>query len=97
MTGKKDIDKPVENTTDSKPKPDEVQGEGNYDAARRYNEATREHVRSHDVEREAREAEPTNADEARDMERAEQKGRSRASEEDPLLDDPESIDSRGGA
>ena len=33
------------------------------------------------------------------MERAEQKGRSRASEEDPLLDDPESIDrdSRGGA
>ena len=99
MTGKKDIDKPVENTTDSKPKPDEVQGEGNYDAARRYNEATREHVRSHDVEREAREAEPTNADEARDMERAEQKGRSRASEEDPLLDHPESIDrdSRGRA
>ncbi len=97
MTRKKDIDKPVENTTDSKP--DEVQGEGNYDAARRYNEATREHVRSHDVEREAREAEPANADEARDMERAEQKGRSRASEEDPLLDDPESIDrdSRGGA
>ena len=41
MTGKKDIDKPVENTTDAKP--DEVQGEGNYDAARRYNKATREH------------------------------------------------------
>jgi hypothetical protein len=99
MTGKKDIDKPVENTTDSKPKPDEVQGEGNYDASRRYNEATREHVRSHDVEREAREAAPANADEARDMERAEQDGRSHASEEDPLLDDPESIDrdSRGGA
>ena len=97
MTGKKDIDKPVENTTDAKP--DELQGEGNYDAARRYNKATREHAQSHDVEREAREAEPANADEARDMERAEQKGRSRASEEDPLLDDPESIDrdSRGGA
>ena len=95
MTGKKDIDKPVENTTDSKPKPDEVQGEGNYDAARRYNEATREH----DVERDAREAQPTNADEAPDMQRAEQKGRSRASEEEPLLDHPESIDrdSRGGA
>jgi len=97
MTRKNDVDKPVENTTDSKP--DEVQGEGNYDAARRYNKATREHAQSHDVEREAREAEPTSADEARDIERAEQKGRSRASEEDPLLDDPESIerDSRGGA
>jgi hypothetical protein len=97
MTRKNDVDKPVENTTDSKP--DEVQGEGNYDAARRYNEATREHAQSHDVEREAREAEPTSADEARDIERAEQKGRARASEEDPLLDDPESIerDSRGGA
>ena len=32
MTRKNDVDKPVENTTDSKP--DEVQGEGNYDAAR---------------------------------------------------------------
>ena len=97
MTRKNDVDKPVENTTDSKP--DEVQGEGNYDAARRYNEATREHAQSHNVEREAREAEPTSADEARDIERAEQKGRSRASEEDPLLDEPERIerDSRGGA
>lgn len=97
MTRKNDVDKPVENTTDSKP--DEVQGEGNYDAARRYNEATREHAQSHNVEREAREAEPTSADEARDIERAEQKGRSRASEEDPLLDEPERIerDSRGSA
>ena len=81
--------KPVENTTDTRS--DELQGEGNYEAARRYNEATREHARSGNVEREAREAKPKSADEARDLERAEQEGRSHASEEDPLLDDPERI------
>jgi hypothetical protein len=81
--------KPVENTTNTRS--DELQGEGNYEAARRYNEATREHARSGNVEREAREAKPKNADEARDLERAEQEGRSHASEEDPLLDDPEQI------
>lgn len=80
---------PVENTTNTRS--DELQGEGNYDAARRYNEATREHAQSGKVEREAREAKPETAEEARDLERAEQKGRSRASEEDPLLDDPEHI------
>lgn len=80
---------PVENTTETRP--DDLQGEGNYDAARRYNEAAREHARSGNVEREARDAQPRTADEARDLERAEQAGRSRASEEDPLLDDPEHI------
>ena len=81
--------KPVENTTNTPS--DELQGEGNYEAARRYNEATHEHARSGNVEREAREAKPGSAEEARDLERAEQKGRSHASEEDPLLDDPEHI------
>jgi len=81
--------KPVENTTETQS--DEIQGEGNYDAARRYNEATREHARSGNVEREARDAKPGSTEEARDLERAEQEGRSRASEEDPLLDDPEHI------
>ena len=70
-----------------------VQGEGDYDAARRYDEKTREHVKSHDIEQEARDAEPASRGEERDMERAEQIGKQRAKEEDPLLEHPENIGS----
>lgn len=73
----------------------EVQGEGDYKAARRYNESTREFVKDNDVSEVAREAEPANASEERQMERAEQQGRDRAKEEDPLLDRPEDIDKDG--
>jgi len=38
---------------------DKVQGEGDYEAARRYEEKMRDHVQHHDIEREARDAEPT--------------------------------------
>jgi hypothetical protein len=70
----------------------EVQGEGNYDAARRYNKAAREHARKADVEGEARDAEPRDAGEASELERAENEGRSHAKDEDPLLDEPERIE-----
>lgn len=70
----------------------EMQGEGNYEAARRYNEAVREHVKGADVEDEARDAEPRDSDEARELERAEDEGRSHAKDEDPLLDEPERIE-----
>ena len=77
---------------DEKAGDDEVQGEGNYDAARRYNKATREHVRKADVEGEARDAEPRDAGEASELQRAENEGRSHAKEEDALLDEPERIE-----
>lgn len=70
----------------------EVQGEGDYKAARRYNEATREFVEENDVSEAARDAEPDNAAEQQQMERAEQQGRQRAKDEDPLLDRPENIE-----
>lgn len=76
---------------------DQVQGEGDYDAARRYEDKLRDHVQHHDVEREAREAEPKSEGEQREMERAEQTGKRRAKEEDPLLDNPEGIDREQGA
>jgi len=69
----------------------EVQGEGDYRAARRYNESTREFVKENDVTEAARSAEPESAVEEQQLERAEQKGRERAKEEDPLLDHPEQI------
>jgi len=70
---------------------DEVQGEGDYRAARRYNEATREFVKDEDVAEAARDAEPKSEREQQQLERAEQAGRERAKDEDPLLDHPEDI------
>ncbi len=69
----------------------EVQGEGDYKAARRYNEATRDFVEDEDVAEAARDAEPQSEREQQQLERAEQAGRQRAKEEDPLLDHPEDI------
>ena len=62
-----------------------VQGEGDYEAARRYNESTREHARSGKVDEAAEAARPKTPGEAADLERAEEAGRSRAKEEDPNL------------
>lgn len=53
------------------------QGEGNREAAREYEERSREFVQSHDVEKEAREA-------GRD-DQAEEKGKARAKEHDPQV------------
>jgi hypothetical protein len=53
-------------------------GEGNYKATRDYNEGVKDHMQHHDVEKEARDAAPKSDAEARDMERAEEEGRSRA-------------------
>ena len=56
------------------------QGEGDREAARRYNESTREHIRSADVEQEARDAAEQDPKEAARNEAA---GRARARENDP--------------
>ncbi|MBA3253363.1 MAG: hypothetical protein M3496_13725 [Pseudomonadota bacterium] len=69
----------------------EVQGEGDHKAARRYNEATREFVQEEDVAEAARDAQPQSDGEQQQLERAEQVGRERAKDEDPLLDRPEDI------
>ena len=73
-------------------KTSEVQGEGDYKAARRYNEATREFVKEEDVAEAARDAEPQSIGEEQQLEHAEQSGRDRAKDEDPLLDHPEDIE-----
>lgn len=53
-------------------------GEGNYKATRQYNEGLKEHVQSHDIEREARDAEPRSAAEEREMEEAERVARGKS-------------------
>jgi hypothetical protein len=66
----------------TKPKEDKEKkqelGEGNYKATRDYNAGLKEHLRTHDVEREARAAEPRNEQEKADMERAEKIGLSKS-------------------
>jgi hypothetical protein len=69
---------------------DRVQGEGNYDAAREYDEAQRKFVESGKVDAAARAAKPNSEAEEREMEEAERTGKSRAKEEDPALTRPRS-------
>ncbi len=72
-------------TTPTTPNKDEVQGEGDYAAGRRYDKASREFAESGKVEPAAREAAPGDAGEAEELERAEEEGKSHSKGEDPLL------------
>lgn len=56
----------------------EVQGEGDYDSAEKYNEETREFIDSGRVEQAARNAAPRNEEERQAMRKAEEEGRSHA-------------------
>lgn len=69
----------------SEMKKDGVQGEGNYVAAREFNEAERKFVASGKVEAAARAAAPTSDAEQQEMIAAELEGKRRAKEEDPAL------------
>ena len=62
-----------------------VQGEGDYEAGRRYDKASREFAHSGRVEPAARDAAPENAREAAELERAEQQGKSHSKGEGPLV------------
>lgn len=59
----------------------EMQGEGNYTAAKEYDEATQNFVKSGKVEKAARDAKPKNTNEEREMLEAEEKGRARGKPE----------------
>jgi len=76
-------------TSNDQPSTDSVQGEGDYEAARRYDRDQREFVQSGRVDQAARDARPQDKREADEMARAEDEGRSHSKGEDPLLEDPE--------
>jgi hypothetical protein len=59
-----------------------IQGEGDHEAAERYDEATRDFVESGKVDEAAERAKGQDPDEARDAERS---GRERAKEQDPAV------------
>ena len=55
-----------------------IQGEGDYDAARKFNASEKAFVKSGRVDKAARDAEPKSATEAEDMVRAEEAGKRRS-------------------
>ncbi len=68
-----------------KSKSEEIQGEGDYKSARRYDRETRDFVEAGKVESAANAAKPTSAAEQAEMERAEAEGKARSKGEDRLL------------
>ncbi len=68
----------------------DLQGEGNYDASRRYDKAAREFAESGKVEDAARAAKPDSPEQAEELKRAERAGQSHAKGEDPALTTPPS-------
>jgi len=62
-----------------------VQGEGDYEAARRHRKRVSDFIENNDVEKAAVRAAPETAAEARELEAAEEQGKERAKGEDPAL------------
>ena len=69
-------------TTKKETVPDTVQGEGNYEAARRYDKSASDFVRSGKIATAARKAKPLDADEAAKLSEAERVGLSHSKGED---------------
>ena len=62
-----------------------IQGEGDYEATRRYRKRTDEYLKNNDVEKAAVRAAPESQREAEEMKAAESAGKRRAKGEDPAL------------
>jgi hypothetical protein len=62
-----------------------VQGEGDYEASRRYRKRTEKFVENNDVDEAAERAAPETSAEAEDMKAAEAEGKRRAKGEDPAI------------
>lgn len=80
----------AQSTSASKPASEQssgqsVQGEGNYDAARRHRESVEEFVDSGKVDQAAHDAAPKNKAEQDQMDEAERAGKSHSKGEDPAL------------
>ncbi len=72
----------------SSPDLSKIKGEGDYESARRYNEATKQFVEDDKVRDAVKNAAPHSAQEAKELEAAEQKGLERSKGEDPSVKRP---------
>ena len=68
---------------DNRSSDSKVQGEGDYDAARRYRENVTDFVKKADVDKLAENAQPLSAKEAREMALADESARARSKGDDP--------------
>lgn len=66
------------------PQNPDLQGEGNYDATRRYDKSARDFAKSGKVDEAARAAEPKSEQEAEELRRAEREGKSHSKGEDAV-------------
>jgi hypothetical protein len=66
-------------------KQQKIQGEGDYEATRRYRKRTEGYLENNDVDKAALRAAPTSGREAEDMKAAEAAGKRRAKGEDPAI------------
>jgi len=73
-----------------------IQGEGDYQSAREYREKVKEFLEHADMAKAAREAAPRNPKEARELEQAEEEGRSHAKGQ-PVRRMPDAVRSIGTA
>jgi hypothetical protein len=78
-------DRKPDDAQPSATKEDRIQGEGDYQSAREFNELERKFVASGRVAAAARDAAPTSESERQEMLEAEQQGKRRAKGEDPAL------------
>jgi len=74
------------------PRKQNIYGEGNYDATRKYNAATKKFVESGRVPQAARDATPKTPQEAAEMKRAEKAALLRAKDKKPAVKEPEPPD-----
>ena len=81
----KSTDRKAGDRTSTRQNDPKIQGEGDYDAARRYDKSARDFAQSGKVKPAADQSAPRNEREAEEMERAEEIGRSRAKGEDPQV------------
>jgi hypothetical protein len=77
--------------------PSELQGEGDYDAARRYNDATKRFVDSGAVPQAAHDAAPQTPEQAQELEAAELEAAKHAKGEDPQVHRPDNLLARANA
>jgi hypothetical protein len=74
--------------TNSDTNSNDLQGEGNYEATRRYDKAAKDFAESGKVDDAARAAKPASPEEAEEMNQAERTGKSHSKGEDPAITSP---------
>jgi hypothetical protein len=70
------LQQPEQDGSAEQPRAQEEMGEGSYEGTREYNKRTADYLKTHDVEKDAEAAKPRSEEEAREIERAEEEGKS---------------------